>query len=88
MNKIEFIRRINELLNDADMGVEIKYGYSGDGSRFTEVDRTLDIDDSFRRECVLVKYIGQSDQFGLVQSIEADGKYWILKDILKAVDRL
>ena len=39
-------------------------------------------------EAVRVRYRNQAPEFGKIQSIEADGYLWIVKDVLKAIERL
>lgn len=47
-----------------------------------------DVSSTAYTEAVRVRYRNQAPEFGKVQGIEADGYLWIVKDVLKAIERL
>lgn len=94
--RVDFVKKIQELLLETDCkDVVVRYGYVdhtqtnrlGYNGVFVEVDYDINTDPN-RTEVVLVKYKEQHDVFGRIQSIEGDGIFWILKDIVNAVDKL
>lgn len=89
MNKrVEMINKVQALLRETDHNdVTIKYGYRNNEGKFVE--SVVDVNgDQDKREMVLIKYDSQPDEFGTMQSIEMNGLFWIVKDVINAVDRL
>lgn len=86
--RIEFVKECEKLIQLAGEDVTIEYG-SFDILRHKFVKESVDINTNpNKREVVLIKYKGQSEDFGIVQPIEMDGYFWILKDIIKGMERL
>lgn len=86
MNKrVNFVKEIQELLRKSDVnGVTIQYGYCDEeGFHISDVDVNMD---AHKQECVFIKY--DNSNHGILQSIECDGLFLILSDIIKAVNRL
>lgn len=67
--------------------VSVEYGYYDptvkDNFRKSDVDVNADTD---KQECVLVKY--NNSNHSIIQSIEMDGLFLVLSDIVKAVNKL
>lgn len=94
--RVDYIKKIQEIVDTWHEDIKIKYGYLSNehyeypfNNKRVFIESKSDINENENlREYVLVKYKSQSDMFGIQQSIEADGYYYILKDILKAIDKL
>lgn len=86
-NRVEIVREIQNLLIKTDRcDVVVKYGYEDkDGFHESETDINMDPD---KHEVVLIKYENQSDKYGRLQSIEGDGLFWIIFDVIKKVNQL
>lgn len=95
--RVEFVKKVQDLFRASNCNdVTIKYGYIDYSQRYngairdgvfveSEVDVNMDQD---KREMVLIKYDGQHDMFGIIQSIEGDSTSAIIYDIVKAVRSL
>lgn len=85
--RVNIVRELQSLIRKTNVNdVTIKYGYKENGV-FVKSDVDVNTDPS-KRECVLIKYDSQSDEFGIVQSIEMNGLFWIIKDVINAIDKL
>lgn len=86
MNKrVNFVKEVQELLRKSDLNdVTIMYGYCDKtGFHNSNVDVNMDI---HKNECVSIKYDNSNHE--IVQSINYDGLFLILSDIIRAISKL
>lgn len=86
MSRREFVAEVEALLRKTEYDdICLAYGTIENG-KFERRDCDINIISEY--EVVLIKRENQSDEFGVIQSIEADGKYFIMRDIINAVGKL
>lgn len=91
MNKTErrdFVEiTLQAVIDKAGEDILLEYGgWNPKTGKFQVLEH--DVDSTAYYETVRVRYRNQAPEFGKVQSIEADGYLWIVKDVLKAIERL
>lgn len=85
--RADFVKELEQLIrkDSTCSDVVIDYGYTK-GSSFYESD--IDVNDvPDVRECVRIHYEG-NETYRIIQSIEMDGYLWMMKDIIKGIERL
>ncbi len=87
--RYNIVNEVQDLLRKTDKNdVTLKYGYMDKKSgKFIECEHDINMD-SDKRECVLIKYDAQADEFGRIISMELDGLFWMALDIMKTVNTL
>jgi hypothetical protein len=92
LTKIEFVKEIEKLLHMTRefADIKLKYGYLdlNKSYSFTRAEQFIEANVEVIDDCVLLKWVNQSDMFGEIISISGDSFSGILQDVFTKADML